>query len=345
MSFWLTEEVFRLIAIWSDEEIQSLLESSRRNQGIYERITQEMSASGYSKSANQCKDKIKKLKLKYKKIKDGHQVSGTDRHNWPFFEKIDEVLGTKHSVQPPITIDSSRDQESHDEETSPGPSNSTASVSAPSNNNICIPSTSMPSTGTTSTGTSSTGTYTTSTSAPSMGTTSTSTPSTSTTSTSAPSTGTTSTSAPSTVTTSTSTPSTTSNVVIGASTTKAAISSNSSSTPGPSHKKQKGKSPKKRLRKIDVIDKAIERMVSLHDADADRFYAMENKRMKMEEKYMGSFQASFSQFLQSFLPTYGGHYPSIPPPQPRVLQPPLPQSLTPQSPASPQTQDTDEDII
>ena len=93
MSLWLTEEVFRLIAILSDEEIQSLLESSRRNQGIYERIAQEMSASGYSKSANQCKDKIKKLKLKYKKIKDGHQVSGTDRHNWPFLRRLMKCWG------------------------------------------------------------------------------------------------------------------------------------------------------------------------------------------------------------------------------------------------------------
>ena len=49
------------ISIWSDEEIQALLNSSRRNQAIFERITREMGAVGFHKSPTQCKDKIEKL--------------------------------------------------------------------------------------------------------------------------------------------------------------------------------------------------------------------------------------------------------------------------------------------
>ena len=63
---WTNEEVFCLISVWSDEEIQSLLEGSRRNQAIFDRISREQGEAGYNKSATQCKDKLKKVKAKYK---------------------------------------------------------------------------------------------------------------------------------------------------------------------------------------------------------------------------------------------------------------------------------------
>jgi hypothetical protein len=78
MTNWSDDEVFRLISIWSEEEIQALLDNNRRNQSIFERIAREMATAGFSKTAAQCKDKIKKLKNKYKKLKDGHDVSGNN---------------------------------------------------------------------------------------------------------------------------------------------------------------------------------------------------------------------------------------------------------------------------
>ena len=70
---------------------------------MLERISREMNEAGYNKSATQCKEKLKKLRTytKYKKLKDGHDISGTNRDNCPFYEKMDEVLGSRHSVQPP----------------------------------------------------------------------------------------------------------------------------------------------------------------------------------------------------------------------------------------------------
>ena len=66
-----------------------------------------MNEAGYNKSATQCKEKSKKLSTKNKKLKDGHDISGTNRDNWSFYEKMDEALGSRHSVQPPVTIDTS----------------------------------------------------------------------------------------------------------------------------------------------------------------------------------------------------------------------------------------------
>ena len=66
-----------------------------------------MEEAGYSRNPNQCKEKIRKLKTKCKKLKDGHDVSGNNRDNWPFYDRMDRVLGSRHSVQPPTIIDTS----------------------------------------------------------------------------------------------------------------------------------------------------------------------------------------------------------------------------------------------
>lgn len=104
-SAWTDRKVRCLIDIWADEEIQALLESARRNKHVFERIAKEMSKAGYNKTAEQCRDKIKKLKIKYRKIKDVQQTSGAGRQDWPFFDDMDAVLGTRHATEPPITID------------------------------------------------------------------------------------------------------------------------------------------------------------------------------------------------------------------------------------------------
>ena len=53
-----------------------------------------MSKAGYNKTAEQCREKIKKLKLKYKKIKDAQQTSEVGRQDWPYFDDMDAVFGT-----------------------------------------------------------------------------------------------------------------------------------------------------------------------------------------------------------------------------------------------------------
>ena len=55
-----------------------------------------MSQAGYNKTGEQCREKIKKLKLKYKKIKDAQQTSGAGRQDWPYFDDMDAVVGTSH---------------------------------------------------------------------------------------------------------------------------------------------------------------------------------------------------------------------------------------------------------
>ena len=53
----------------------------------------------------QCCEKVKKLKGEYKKIKDDLKQTGNNRKTCKFFEELDEVMGTKPAIVPPVLLD------------------------------------------------------------------------------------------------------------------------------------------------------------------------------------------------------------------------------------------------
>ena len=63
---WTDSETFALLDQWADETVQTELEGNPRNQAIYERIASALREHDIIRSANQCRDKIKKLKASYK---------------------------------------------------------------------------------------------------------------------------------------------------------------------------------------------------------------------------------------------------------------------------------------
>ena len=81
------------------------MEGCKRNKQIYERISKELLVYGVQRSAEQCREKIKKLKSEYRKVKDGHKVTGNKRNNWKFLESLDRILADKPSTKPPILVD------------------------------------------------------------------------------------------------------------------------------------------------------------------------------------------------------------------------------------------------
>ena len=61
--------------------------------------------------------KIKKLRQKYKSVKDQKRRSGNSANpqkEWKFFKQIDQFLCKKHNVSPPSIIDTSADPEHKD---------------------------------------------------------------------------------------------------------------------------------------------------------------------------------------------------------------------------------------
>ena len=69
-------QVFKLIDVWGDEDIQEQLEGSKRNKHVYERMSHSLCVNGIEKSGEQCRTKVKKLRQEFKKIKDNHNQTG-----------------------------------------------------------------------------------------------------------------------------------------------------------------------------------------------------------------------------------------------------------------------------
>ena len=110
MATWSREETLRLIEIWGDDRIQAQLEGVHRNQDVFTKIAREMSESGFERTFQQCRDKLKKLKSEYRKLKDKQGKTGeSKRKDWDYFEVMDAILGTKPATQPPVVVDTLQD--------------------------------------------------------------------------------------------------------------------------------------------------------------------------------------------------------------------------------------------
>ena len=77
---WSKDEILKLIDVWGQENIQTQLEDSKRNQTVYEKIAKELQEAGYNRTYSQCRDKIKKTeenieKLKIRRRRQGKGIS------------------------------------------------------------------------------------------------------------------------------------------------------------------------------------------------------------------------------------------------------------------------------
>ena len=73
---WSIEEVELLLDLWGEEEVQRQLDGSTRNSHIFDNIVKRLLAAGYTRTASQCRVKIKALKREYRVIKDHNNKSG-----------------------------------------------------------------------------------------------------------------------------------------------------------------------------------------------------------------------------------------------------------------------------
>lgn len=73
---WTEEETEMLIQLWGDESVQAQLERCTKNQSVYDRISSQMKDAWYSRTAVQCRGKIKKLRQECKRVKDNNGLTG-----------------------------------------------------------------------------------------------------------------------------------------------------------------------------------------------------------------------------------------------------------------------------
>ena len=119
MSGWTNAETSALIAVWGDESVQEKLRGPAKKKPIFEKIAQKLQEMEYEKTAVQCQTKIKNLVAKYRKVKDNNRKSGRALDaSFPFFDAMDDVLGTRAASEPPLIIDSGINIEGEQDETS-----------------------------------------------------------------------------------------------------------------------------------------------------------------------------------------------------------------------------------
>ena len=108
-SVWGRQETLKLIEIWGDDNIQRQLEGCHRNREVYVRVSRLMSKSQFERTFEQCREKVKKLKKEYRRIKDILQETGQGRGEemeWQYFEPMDKILGHKPTTVPEAVVDS-----------------------------------------------------------------------------------------------------------------------------------------------------------------------------------------------------------------------------------------------
>ncbi|KAM9704896.1 uncharacterized protein ACNS7B_001296 isoform 2-T2 [Menidia menidia] len=110
---WSKQEVLALLTYWASPAVQLELLRNVRNNAVYSNLSAKLSSHGFNKSAQKCKEKIKKLKQDYRRIKNSDHLDG-GKTIW--FDIIDEVLSsqapastysdiaTPHSAEPTQSV-------------------------------------------------------------------------------------------------------------------------------------------------------------------------------------------------------------------------------------------------
>lgn len=92
---WSQKEVQALLAYWANPAVQEELRRNVRNNAVYNSLSAKLASLGFDKSAQKCKEKIKKLKQDYRRVKNSQHV-GWARTAW--FGILDEVLGSQSAA-------------------------------------------------------------------------------------------------------------------------------------------------------------------------------------------------------------------------------------------------------
>lgn len=102
------QETVVLLDIWSDAEINQLLRKPGMKRPVWEKISKQMSQHGYTRSPDQCIERIRLLEKKYKQIKEQLNHTGEENNadSFQFFDQMDLVLSGNPSVEPHFMVDS-----------------------------------------------------------------------------------------------------------------------------------------------------------------------------------------------------------------------------------------------
>ncbi|XP_041477211.1 uncharacterized protein LOC121425257 [Lytechinus variegatus] len=116
MKNWEDAEVRCFLNFWADQEVQKQLDGTVRNKKVFRDISERMNKAGFSRTPEQLRDKLKKLKKDYKDAKANNNTSGAARVQCPFYDEIHAVLGNRPSIEPQVLIDTAQESDMEEPE-------------------------------------------------------------------------------------------------------------------------------------------------------------------------------------------------------------------------------------
>ena len=107
---WTDEETEALLYIWNDMNVERQLEHPKSNNtAIYREISKEvlipfgikeLCDRNFEKTADQCKTRMHTLRINFRLTKTSLRSSGRGRNVCKFYDKLNEVLGTRPATSP-----------------------------------------------------------------------------------------------------------------------------------------------------------------------------------------------------------------------------------------------------
>ncbi|XP_006038626.3 retinitis pigmentosa 1-like 1 protein [Alligator sinensis] len=88
---WPADHVTVLIALWAEAAAVHDLSSRGRNRVVYDGISQRLAELGIYRTGDQCREKMKGLKVAYRKAKENN-AAGRPPMRCPFYEEMDQIM-------------------------------------------------------------------------------------------------------------------------------------------------------------------------------------------------------------------------------------------------------------
>ena len=84
---WSYDEGKTLIGIWADEKVQHQLDNCTKKVPVFQNIAKRLEEAGFTRTFMQIREKLKKLKQQYKKVKDNNNGQDGKEKNLSFLIK------------------------------------------------------------------------------------------------------------------------------------------------------------------------------------------------------------------------------------------------------------------
>ncbi|XP_029314831.1 ATP-dependent (S)-NAD(P)H-hydrate dehydratase isoform X1 [Cottoperca gobio] len=104
---WSDVETRTLLNIWGEQDIQTALDGNFRNSFVYRDVSRRLGATGFERTPEQCRVRIKSLKRQYLLAKEGNIRNNGQYHKiCKFYDTMERILSNRPALDPQEFIDS-----------------------------------------------------------------------------------------------------------------------------------------------------------------------------------------------------------------------------------------------